>query len=72
MIWPVIAAALRLVVIVFGATLLLANGQASIEMLFGLVFGGMLIYGLTNALSIRFGAWSHGVLVKARPDRAVN
>jgi len=71
-IWPVIAAALRLIVIVFGANLILANGQASIEMLFGLVFGGMLIYGLTNALSIRFGAWSHGVLGKARPDSPLN
>ncbi len=55
--WPVIAAFLRLVVIVAGANLLLTASSAGIETLYLLVFLGMVVYGSTNALAVWQGAW---------------
>ena len=56
--WSVIAAALRLIVVVAGANLLLTASGAGIETLYLLVFFGMVVYGSTNALAVWKGAWA--------------
>lgn len=58
MLWPVIGAVTRLLVVVVGGILLVARGETTADDFFVLISAAMAVYGLITAAAIYFGAWT--------------
>lgn len=57
--WPVIAAVVRVVVIVAGSLLLAGQATALPTHYFAVIAAGMVVHALVSAAAIRLGAWTH-------------
>jgi Na+-driven multidrug efflux pump len=58
--WPVIAALVRVVVIVGGSAVLAGNAGAQPAHYFMIIAAGMVAHALVTASAIRLGAWTQG------------
>ena len=68
--WPVIAALLRVVVVLVGGLILLRSKNAGPQDFFWLIAAGMATQAVVSAVAIRFGAWTRGLdRDKNVPDR---
>jgi Na+-driven multidrug efflux pump len=68
--WPVIAALLRVVVVLVGGLILLRSENAGPQDFFWLIAAGMATQAVVSAVAIRFGAWTRGLdRDKNVPDR---
>jgi putative MATE family efflux protein len=59
--WPVIAALLRVVVVLVGGLILLRSENAGPQDFFWLIAAGMVTQAIVSAVAIRFGAWTQGL-----------
>ena len=59
--WPVIAAVVRVVVIVSGSLMLAGNSDAEPGDYFVVIAAGMVAHALISAAAIRLGAWTQGM-----------
>ena len=59
--WPVIAAILRVVVVLGGGLILLETEGAGPADFFWLIAAGMVTQAIVTGLAIRFGAWTRGL-----------
>jgi putative MATE family efflux protein len=59
--WPVIAAILRVVVVLGGGIILLRSESAGPEDFFWLIAAGMATQAIVSAVAIRLGAWTRGL-----------
>ncbi len=65
--WPVIAAVLRVLVIVAGCILLAGYPGARAEHFFALIAASMVVHALASGTAIRLGAWTRGLQRQPRP-----
>lgn len=59
LIWPVTGAALRLAVLLVGGYVAGRTGSSTETVIYALVAAAMAVYGLFNAVALRFGPWRH-------------
>ena len=61
MLWPVIAAILRVVVVLGGGLILLETEAAGSANFFWLIAAGMATQAMVTGIAIRLGAWTRGI-----------